>query len=826
MRFTPRSEIPPAVFLNDPDEVAQLCERYSRMDGPIGFDTETSGLDFDGLLVDSYVVGLCTHDHRVAISTYESGCSEILRTLSKFLPETQDRHCGWNVQYDWNVLYGYTKYGFGWSRPIELETCWADGMKLFCLFDEEGEDTYGNRRLKDRARHWLGLPMNDFDSIAQKMGFRWAMSENRDLAIDYATRDAWAHMGLCMLGQKVTESMPWCMACPECGSYCYEQDPRKKHEWKCIHHGWVSGGQPLTMWDWHVRRDIPFLKLLQRMQIRGTPMDWAYLEESIQPLEMALEQKKREFYRVIGDAFYAKYGVRRAFNINLNSHDQLRVLYHGTYDRDGNPCGFGFKQGDKTDTGNASMGKKSLQKLMAVQQAPGVLQLLEFRKLDKILSTYVRGIIERRFPFDDNLHGIFRPWTTTGRLLSRDPNMQNFPTRDVVVMLPPAAPYVPTIEEMTAGNAEGWGMSLEEAEEELAQPQYQEREMRVNIRRAVKAPKGFKILCADYSQLEIRLTAHESRCEALIKVLKDGLDMHCYAAARAFESALNGVGYDEIYEAKQWDDGDTGPRHLELFKLAEPGQAERILQARLQGLLPAEKPRAMETLAKVASMRARWDGTEDGFGEFVQNSNPELYLEACGLLGTRDYELLNLRKSAKSAIFGIIYGIGPTGLAVQITEATRKPCTVKEARSLIESIRDVVFPGIGRMINRQKHTLRTKGYVRTGMLRYRHPAGIYSGDHGKRARAERQASNSPIQGLAADVVMAAMLAIEVDAQMNAWGCSLFSQVHDELLVLVPEEFADVALERLKLLMEISHGVDTPVPLTATGHAADTWDEAK
>jgi len=74
--------------------------------------------------------------------------------------------------------------------------------------------------------------------------------------------------------------------------------------------------------------------------------------------------------------------------------------------------------------------------------------------------------------------------------------------------------------------------------------------------------------------------------------------------------------------------------------------------------------------------------------------------------------------------------------------------------------------------------------------------------------------------------MAAMLAIEVDAQMNAWGCSLFSQVHDELLVLVPEEFADVALERLKLLMEISHGVDTPVPLTATGHAADTWDEAK
>lgn len=847
MRFTPSAEIPPAEIISDYDDVVEVCHHFESHDEPLGFDTETSGLDWDGLGVTVYCVGIADKSRRVAVLVDPEN-KRNLDVVLPFLDRTQHRHCGFNIQYDWNAIYGYTRWGLRMREPLLLRSCYADGMKLFCLFDEEGEYTFNNRTLKDRAHHYLGLPMQSFQRVFGKdADFLEELRSNSDTAADYATRDAWAHLGVVLAGKQIASRLPWCGTCPECGTYCFDESDSHQRLVICPEHGAVRPATDLTMWDWHRELDVPYLSVLQRMQVEGMPIDWEYLESCKEPVEIAKRVALQRFWDETSEAL-----TERARNldgpdieaiyvkINPQSSQQLRKFYHGDRDRSGSVVGMAYPAQAKTESGGASTDKKSLLKLLAKYNAPGVTSLLEYRQLNKIYGTYIVGLQERRFPETNRIHGSFRAVTKTGRLASKDPNMQNYPGRDIRVQRPPAAGYVPEPQELM----DLWVITEVEALEELDKPMYKPSVLVVNIRRAMRAPEGYKILCADYSQLEIRLTAHESGCQDLIKVLREGLDMHCYAAARAFKSVLPLCGYDDIYEAKQADDKDLGPRVLQFLKAAtgdgddlDALYARRVQSASSQQLeaLGAARAALKEVLEVYPDFPATSptqisDAQEAAqWFDALRDTGSDLYgvVASClDVIGYRDKFLLGLRKAAKSAIFGIIYGIGPTALAAQITQQTGNHYPPEEARALIDSIQNDVFRGIGRMIRRQKRTVRDYGYVRTGMGRYRHPAGIWSGDSGRRAQAERQSSNSPIQGLAADVVQRAMLAIDTDDEMNLYDARLISQVHDELLILVPQEYAAPALERMKYLMETSHGLRVPVDLTVTGHAADTWDEAK
>ena len=806
MRFTASADIPDSEHIQDMEDVLEFCEYIEAGDDPIGFDTETSGLDFDGLGVQVYVVCIADRRRRAALFLTEENTPRIMDMLVR----TQHRHCGFNVIYDWNAIYGHTRFHLGWDKPVHLTECWADGMKLWCLFDEEGEETYGQKGLKARVRHYLDLPMNDFDDVINKGGIPNAMQLDPIKTLDYCTRDAWAHLGVCLLGKELTEQYPWVHACSVCNSPAYGKGVRGKVV--CAEHGEVDPGPELTMWDWHQMLDVPYLSLLQRMQVTGAPINWGYLESIEEPLRQAAQAKLREFQEEVNEALVRLGGEPK--EINPNSTAQLQVLYHQDYDR-GKRVGFGLPITTRTEGGEASMSSDTLKKLLVKHDAPGIARLLEYGKMSKIVGTFVTGILTRRFDRTDRLHGSFRPVTTTGRLRSRDPNMQNLPARSLRVILPPPVVYVPSREEMI----EEWGLTEEEADIELARPDYQPIEKEISIRHSFRAPDGWKVLCADYSQLELRIVAVVSQCEKMIQAINDGMDLHCYAAAEAYADAVEGMTYEHIYDAKQASDRDLSPRIQRLREFAaQEREMVPFLDVCLHEVPHHKRDDLIRPVRELSGLALRMSDDEV--------VNHELFPKVLEALGAADKKLKALRSAAKSAIFGMIYGIGPTKLAYQITEATGVVTTPQEAKPLITSVKHTVFPGIGRMIERQQGTVREFGYVRTMMGRYRHPAGSTSGNPARRAQALRQAVNSPIQGSAADIVQMVMLYLDQDAQFRSWGGVIFNQVHDEIAALVREEHAEEGLARMQYIMETQHRLVTPVKFTTSGNYGDTWEEAK
>ena len=804
MRFTTKSQLPPNLH---PQNLKELEECFALLSADIekgsllGFDTETSGLESDGLDVLCHYVCLSTINWRAAIPT-SGEFAKLMRPVADFLIKTQDLHCGYNIIYDWNVLYGYTAYQLKWEEPLDLQRCYADGFTLINRFDEEGEETYKGRSLKDRARYYVGIPMAEFDWILNVGGVVEAMAQDPVKALDYCTRDGYCPVAVVTQGAKIAAQLEWCESCPECGKYMYTID-RESGLYECVDHG-PREGHPLTILDWHRELDVPFLKVLQNMQRRGITIDVDYLESITPDSVAALVSEKQKFLRETRAAIAAK--GQEPWDVNPKSADHLKRYLFRT---------LGLKALSKTKSGGEGTSRKDLKNLLVMHNPPGLHTLMKMRDLDKVFGTFVTGLQKTLSPNTGRLHGRFRPETATGRLASQNPNLQNIPARDLELKIDPVL-ELPSIEYLV----DTQGFDKKEAEaylEELADnPSYQEKEIKIAVRKAIIAKPGYKLVNCDYAQLEVRLTAIESGDPDLIGVINNGIDMHCYTASKAFTSAIPWLDYELIYEATRWKDGDKSYRLAACQKMADNPQ--EAYGARLSFLSAKDKEVAGRCLA-LSKGHEDWES----FEESIPLEDREQFVN---WMCVDDKRLKNLRSSAKSAIFGIIYGIGPTGLAVQITDATGEVCDPKFARELIHSIKYQIFPGIGKMLDRYQYTLKTYGFVRTRMGRYRHPAATNSGDPGARARALRQSMNSPIQGLASDVVQMAMIAIEKDTRLNEMGFELLLQVHDELMGQVPEEHADEALEIMSDIMRTAHGMVTPVLLDVSGDTAYCWSDAK
>lgn len=174
------------------------------------------------------------------------------------------------------------------------------------------------------------------------------------------------------------------------------------------------------------------------------------------------------------------------------------------------------------------------------------------------------------------------------------------------------------------------------------------------------------------------------------------------------------------------------------------------------------------------------------------------------------------RRRAKTANFGIIYGISAFGLA------TRLRIPRAEAKALIDGY-FTHYPGVKAYMERVVAKARERGYVETLFGRRRYLRDIRSDNAMTRSLAERNAINAPIQGSAADIMKIAM--IEVDRRLRDSGsrARIVLQVHDELVLEVPREEATATAELLTDAMSGAAMLD--VPLLVEAGVGDSWLEA-
>ena len=327
----------------------------------------------------------------------------------------------------------------------------------------------------------------------------------------------------------------------------------------------------------------------------------------------------------------------------------------------------------KTPSGLPSTDEEVLQELALDYPLPKL--LLEYRAMAKLKSTYADKLPRMVNSRTGRVHTSYsQAVAITGRLASSDPNLQNIPVR----------------------SPEGR-----------------------RIREAFVASNGFHIVAADYSQIELRIMAHLSKDEGLLKAFANNEDVHRATASEIFAVQPDSVSSEQ-------------------------------------------------------------------------------------------------RRYAKVINFGLIYGMSSFGLAKQLNVE----------RGAAQAYIDRYFaryPGVKNYMDSTRLQAKEQGYVETVFGRRLWLPEINSGNGMRRQGAERAAINAPMQGTAADIIKLAMIAVQGWIEKERLNTRLIMQVHDELVLEVPDEELQLVKERLPQLM--SGAARLSVPLLVELGAGKNWEEA-
>jgi len=214
--------------------------------------------------------------------------------------------------------------------------------------------------------------------------------------------------------------------------------------------------------------EIPLIPILARAKERGILIDTDYLKKLSKDYHQKLTKIESEIFELVGETF------------NINSPKQLGEVI---FDK----LQLTTKGLRKTAGGARSTKESELLKLKGIH--PVVDKILDYRELQKLLSTYIDNL-PAMLGNDGALHSTLnQAGTTTGRMSSSNPNLQNIPARD------------------------GLGLA---------------------IRKAFIVRPGFQFLAFDYSQIELRVLAALSQDTDLMKIFKEGKDIHSSVASRVF----------------------------------------------------------------------------------------------------------------------------------------------------------------------------------------------------------------------------------------------------------------------------------------------------
>lgn len=238
------------------------------------------------------------------------------------------------------------------------------------------------------------------------------------------------------------------------------------------------------LWELYAGLELPLLGTLARMEARGILLDQGFLRRFGQDLEEGMQRLEREIYALAGEEFL------------IQSPQQLgRILFEK------------MKLTPQKKTRGKTALSTDVEVLQALEQeSPIAAKVLEYRSMGKLKSTYVDALLKLTDPATGRVHTTFvQSVAATGRLSSRDPNLQNIPVRG---------------------------------------------ELGGQIRQAFVPGAGQVFLSADYSQMELRILAHFSEDPALLKAFQDGIDIHRQTAAAVFGIHPELVSSDMRRQAK------------------------------------------------------------------------------------------------------------------------------------------------------------------------------------------------------------------------------------------------------------------------------------
>ena len=379
--------------------------------------------------------------------------------------------------------------------------------------------------------------------------------------------------------------------------------------------------------------------------------------------EAQLQGQSKELEKRVSELEQTAYGLAGE-EFNLGSPKQLQEIF---FEKLGLPV---IK---KTPKGQPSTAEPILQELALDYPLPAV--IMEYRGLSKLKSTYTDQLPKQIAASTGRIHTSYhQAVAATGRLSSTDPNLQNIPIR------------------------------TEEGR---------------RVRKAFIAPSGYKVMAADYSQIELRIMAHLSQDPGLVQAFKEGLDIHKATAAEVFGGTIDRVADEH-------------------------------------------------------------------------------------------------RRSAKAINFGLIYGMSAFGLSRQLNISRG------DAQDYIDKYFDR-YPGVRAYMDRIRALAAEQGYVETIFGRRLYLPEIKASNFQRRQAAERTAINAPMQGSAADIIKRAMIGVAHWLSEEDLDTRMTMQVHDELVLEVPERALDEVAAGVERMM--SGAAELSVPLVVEVGVGDNWDEA-
>jgi DNA polymerase-1 len=237
--------------------------------------------------------------------------------------------------------------------------------------------------------------------------------------------------------------------------------------------------------DLYYKVESPLVHVLVDMEYEGINLDSEFLHHYAKELKDDIAELEEKIHEIAGVQF------------NIGSPKQVGEVL---FDKMGLPY-----KGRKTKSGQYSTNEDKLTDLAA--DYPIVNEILDYRGLTKLLSTYVEALPKMVHPETGRIHSSFnQALAATGRLSSNNPNLQNIPIR----------------------TEEG-----------------------ARVREAfIPRDKNHVLLAADYSQIELRLIAEISKDEAMVEAFKEGKDIHSATSARVFEVPYDEVTREQRYRAK------------------------------------------------------------------------------------------------------------------------------------------------------------------------------------------------------------------------------------------------------------------------------------